>query len=149
MKNTLVGQNAAPLEKVAAERIVGAWMETEYLRHWRAEHVEAQGTKVGEYYERRYAEADRRLEKALTALATITKLLPRTIQVRFQPPLATPMKGPMIAGPVHGDQPGLNNFKGKMHEEASANGTSRLVGKNRITAPYNRLNDILEPAMAK
>jgi hypothetical protein len=149
MKITLAGHNATPLEKVAAERVVGAWMETEYLRQWRAQHSEGKGTKVGEYHEKRFTEADRRLEKALTSLATIKKLLPRTIQVQFQPPLATPMVKPVIAGPVYGDQPDHGNINTMATKEASVNGRSHLNGQNRITTPYDRLNDLLEPVMAK
>ena len=76
MKKSLVGDGASRLEKLAAERIAACWLETEYLRLWRAQHPEADGTKVGELYKKRFEDADHRYERALRSLAEIEEVAP-------------------------------------------------------------------------
>ena len=142
MKESLVGPKATRLEKVAAERIVAAWMEVEYFRMWRVQHPDAEGTKVGELHRKRFEEADRRLERALTSLATIRKLLPRTIEVTLLPKTPAPSPAPVIGNTIGGD--------GSEAENANAarfNGVNRLVGQ--FSGHSERLGGLAEPTLAK
>jgi hypothetical protein len=139
MKEKLVGQSASRLEKLAAERIAAAWLETEYFRAWCAQHPEADGTTVGELYRKRHEAADRRLARALASLAMIKRLLPKTIEVQvIQKPVAAPSPAPIIGGVLNGDQPMVNGTPKPL------NGVNRIGGK--LNGHHNRLEGLLEPA---
>ena len=140
LKKDLVGPKATRLEKVAAERIVAAWMEVEYFRMWRVQHPDAEGTKVGELHRKRFEEADRRLERALTSLATIRKLLPRTIEVQvIQKPMTALAPSPVVGGLVNGGVPEADNARAMRF-----NGVNRIGGK--LHGDHGVINETLEHA---
>jgi hypothetical protein len=110
LKKSLAGPKATALERLAAERIAACWLETEYHSAWIAEHPEADGTKVGELHQKRFEAAHRRIERTMTTLATIRKLLPRTIEVSLlQKPAVASSVQSIIGGQVNGDAPTRGN----------------------------------------
>ena len=143
MKESLVGHNASRLEKLAAERVAAHWLETEYLKIWRAQHPEANGTKVGELYRKRSEEADRGYERALKSLAEIKRLIPKTIEVTvLQKSVGGPSPSPIVGGKINGDQPEADNPRATRF-----NSVNRIVGK--LNGHNERLGKLLEPTPAK
>ena len=144
LKEKLVGSNATHLEKIAGERIAAAWMETEFFRAWLAQHPEADGTKVGTLYRKRFDEADRRLERALTSLAMIKRLLPKTIEVEViqKKPVVVPSPAPSVGSTFNGTMPEVDNTR-----------TNQFGGVNRIVGKFNGRSDRPgvreEPILAK
>jgi hypothetical protein len=137
MKLDLVGPKASRLEKVAAERIVAAWMESEYFRLWLVQHPQAEGTKFGALNRKRYDEADRRLERATTALANIKRLLPRTIEVQVlqKPEFTSPMQS-IIGNQAGSDLPKVGDIQPARKDKVLVDGTAMPV--NRITGNGRR-----------
>ncbi len=152
MRQDLAGPKAGRLEKVAAERIAAAWTETQYFRQWLVQHPETEGSKLGALYQKRYEEADRRLERANTALANIKRLLPRTIEVQLlqkSPP--APFMQPTVNGVAYGDQFPTKDMQTGQRNEASQGRSPAAI--NRIAGVMNtlrnRAGDTLEPAAAE
>jgi hypothetical protein len=142
MKQDLVGPKASRLEKVAAERIAACWVEVEYHRAWLVQRPEADGTKVGQLHEKRFEAAHRRMERAMTTLANIKKLLPRTIQVEIRQPAAVQQPQPIFTGPINGDQPKMDGVQAM--RESLANGTTKPA-INGMNGYHNRISGLMEP----
>lgn len=140
LKESLVGPNASRLEQLAAERIVAAWMEVEYFRMWRVQHPDADGTKVGELYKKRFEEADRRLERATAALTMMKRLLPKVIEVEvIQKRMAPSPLSSVLDGLVNGDQLVSGNGKdsqpemGRFNPVHGVNRVSNTINNSRMT----------------
>jgi hypothetical protein len=154
-KELLAGRGASELETTAAARIVAAEMEVEYLDMWRAQHPEAEGTKLGELYKKRFEEAERRLDRAIKSLATVKKLLPRTIQVELLNPPVVPRSAVQSAGgQFNGVDPETGKMRVAQSTKAAKDGTAQPVnGVNRIgkrlNGHHDRHGEILEPTAIK
>jgi hypothetical protein len=135
MKEDLAGPKASRLEKVAAERVAACWVEVEYHRAWLVQRPEADGTKVGQLHEKRFEAAHRRMERAMSTLATIRKLLPRTIEVQLvqKPSVAPPMES-IIGNRANNDQPKVN--------DPQMAPQSQKVPANGMAVPVNRINGV-------
>jgi hypothetical protein len=126
-------------------------METEYFRMWRAQHPEADGTKVGELHRKKFEEADRRLERATTSLATLKRLLPKTIEVQvIQKPVASPSPAPIVSGLVNGDH-GVGNTQNLELRNSVMSGAARPVNRlngvaEKLNGHHNQIDGILEHA---
>jgi hypothetical protein len=108
---------------------------------------DVEGTRVGELYAKRHREADRRLERALNALAAIKKLLPRTIQIAMVQQPSAVSSVPLIPG-INGDHPGMAVKQQRWRDEAVATSIAepRLNGKQMQTNGHHRLSELLDPA---
>jgi hypothetical protein len=133
LKKSLAGEKASPIEALAAERIAACWMELEYHRLWLAQHTQADGSKVTELHERRLEQAHRRLERSMANLASIKRLLPRTIQVELRQTAVPPVTTPIVGGAVNGEMPAAT----ASHRQTPMNGTP---------GPVNRVNGLVSKA---
>lgn len=143
LKEDLAGPHATVLERLMAERLVACWLQWTYCDGLEAENPAAQGTRIAACHAKRQAEAHRRFISAATALATVKRLLPRTIEVEVvQKLVAAPSPAPIVAGMFNGDQPAVNNAR-----------TPRFNGVNRITGQLNSdhdsLGELLQATAAK
>jgi hypothetical protein len=131
LKKSLAGPNATPLERLTAERIAACWIEVEYHRAWLVQHPQADGSKTTQLHEKRFEAAHRRMERTMMTLASIKKLLPRTIEVQLlQKPTVTSPVESIIGSKVNGEQPPVSN--GQATVQATAAMTTHT--------PINRLN---------
>ena len=134
-----------PIEALAAERIAACWLEVQFHLIWLAQHPQADGGKVSELHERRLEQAHRRLEHAMANLASIKRLLPRTIQVELRQAAAPPVTTPIVGGAAHGEMPAATNRQSTMSGTSGA--VNRVNGRIGETSRWRA--ESLEIADAK
>ena len=76
MRIEVAGENASPLERLLAERVVATWLEVQLFSGLYAFGMNKENLRQGEYRQKRLDRAHRRHLYAVKALAQIRKMGP-------------------------------------------------------------------------
>lgn len=127
LRKRLAGEHSTPLEELQAERIVALNLQVAYYEVLIARYELSSGReRILEYLHKQCATADFRLERAMTNLARVRKLLPRTLNVNV-----------FVSGEVQTTVQGSGREGGS--EEKQPKGKP-------LSVPENRIKDLLAAA---
>lgn len=124
----IAGESPTPLEQLLAERIVAHELRALYLETWDAQHMDVEGSPLGDFRLKKQEIADRQLARAVKLLANVRSLLSRAVAIEVKMADTSSHQGANSNGRVKLDEPkqrtgksGVNRINGHSHTRALLN----------------------------